>query len=178
MLNYLPALLACVVLAGCADIIPYAAPAEGRPAASLRFAAPNAGHVMRASAYGLASGTCEGARMNFGELGGPFGLNFTDRKPLGMLVDPNLDPKSFYERKIPAGQRYMLFSYVSMLNDLCTYPASFVPEAGAEYQATVAADLRGCRILITRLRQTADGAFSAMIEPSARGEECRNAASR
>lgn len=121
---------------------------------------------------GYPSGTCKDP-MRIGMVGGIARLS--NEVPLGIPGSEKFEPKSFVERKIPAGQRY-LFTVRALVGQYsCATSASFIPAAGSDYEIRLEWDSAEKTCFTTLKRVLKDERGQAVLEPeptSAREPEC------
>lgn len=160
--------VAAALLAGCASS--YQAP-QGDNVARLRLVSPQTS--MRANTHALAypSGMCQ-EPMSLGMVGGLSQL-VTD-KPLGIPGADSLKEKTYFERTIPAGKRYLVTTRSLVGLSSCVVTFSFLPQAGKDYSALVRWENNGeCVVTLDQVRQEASGNVVLQQERSAvREKDC------
>jgi hypothetical protein len=158
------------MLSGCAA--PYQEPASNA-VARIRLASSQTS-IIRANIHmnGYPSGTCINP-MRIGMVGGLAELS--NEVPLGIPGGDKLPPKSFVERKIPAGQRY-LFTVRVLSGGSCVSTGSFIPAAGSDYEIRMGWDTAKTVCNTTLHQVSKDSAGNAVLkgEPTfVREPECR-----
>ena len=157
--------LALSTLAGCAG---YVDPTG--PVAHLRVVLPDTMRAMRVMTFGHRSGKCEAPKTFLGSFDPSSGNDIVSRTASGMKPNTSLNPRTYYERRIPAGSRYALSNYVYVNAGSCNIAISFVPEENADYQAVFSVEGRTCHVFFHKL--DADGQMIEKIEPSLQRETC------
>jgi hypothetical protein len=111
---------------------------------------------------GFSSGTCNDP-MGIGMVGGLARLS--NEVPLGIPGSDKLQAKSFVERKIPAGQRYLFTVRALVNNASCVTTASFTPAVGSDYEIRLEWDKAQKTCFTTLKRVQKDERGQAVLEP-------------
>lgn len=95
---------------------------------------------------------------------------------LGIPGADKLPAKSFVERKIPAGKRYLFTVRALVGHAACVSTASFIPTAGSDYEIRLEWDLgeKACYTTLKRVQKDDHGLAVLAPEPTlVREPDCR-----
>ena len=155
-------ILPLLMIGGCAA--PYVEPTSG-PTARVRILAPTVRFTESLGLLVYPGGKCD-AEAVFGVLGG--NLGFLHEKDLPSLDMPTILPikrGTSFERRIPAGGKYLFRAYSSRGSDMCTAHASFVPQPDTDYEILLHSTAFKCGLDVRKIAVDSTGTAFA-IKPT------------